>query len=372
MAGEGINPFNYSDPVEGGDLVGRRPELGQLIDIAWSGNNARLSAPRRYGKTSLLQATLAEADAQGFVVVYVDFFGVLTLDDIADRIEAAYLQGLKGPIAKWFNMWRRTLGPITRFGGGAIPAQLELSLGRSEPILQRLNLPLKIHEHHGKRSLIAFDEFQDVMQANGADAVIRSAIQHHGRAASYIFAGSHVHMMAELFGDTRRAFYAQARPIALPALPSAELGAYIDARFTSTGKEVGEGLGHLLDAAQGHPQRAMLLAHLLWERTPAGGTATPEGWFDAYTEVLASARDGNRAGWDRLPTPARRVITVIAAGQVGVFSRSSGITRGATTARAVSSLLDRGEIIEDQATVSGYRVVDPLFAEWIRAGRKAA
>lgn len=49
--------------------------------------------------------------------------------------------------------------------------------------------------------MVVFDEFQGVLSAQAnADEVIRSEIQHHDDAASYIFAGSEVGMMDTLFG----------------------------------------------------------------------------------------------------------------------------------------------------------------------------
>ena len=43
--------------------------------------NSRLSAPRRYGKTSLLNKVEERAESQlGMAIVAVDFFGVVSLD----------------------------------------------------------------------------------------------------------------------------------------------------------------------------------------------------------------------------------------------------------------------------------------------------
>jgi G3E family GTPase len=43
-------------------------------------------APRRYSKTSLARRVLEEVEDDR-VGVYVNFFGVLTVDDIAERFE---------------------------------------------------------------------------------------------------------------------------------------------------------------------------------------------------------------------------------------------------------------------------------------------
>ncbi len=270
---ESRNPFRFSEPVPPAELLNRERETRLLLRHAAEGNNSRLAAPRRYGKTSLLGRVVADARRQGWAAVYVDFFGVLTLDDVARRIERAYAEQLEGTQASWFAGVRRMLKPTLRIGGGPVPASVEVELDpqAEAPLLERLALPARLHERDGTRTLVVFDEFQDILAVKErADAVIRSEIQHHGDAASYVFAGSHVGMMRELFADRRRAFYGQAGPVDLPPLPADEVAEDLSARFEAGGRRIGAALGPLLDAAGGHPQRTMLLAHVLWELTDEG------------------------------------------------------------------------------------------------------
>jgi hypothetical protein len=189
----------------------------------------------------------------------------------------------------------------------AVDAQAEL------PLLDRLALPMRLHERHGTRTLVVFDEFQDVLSAKDrVDAVIRSEIQHHGDAARYIFAGSHVGMMRELFADRRRAFYGQAAPVELPPLPADDVANYIAARFEQTGRDIGQALEPLLALGQGHPQRTTLLAHAVWDLTASGETATEETWQAGYKSAMDQVRDELRAIWTALPTSHRRVLTTVA------------------------------------------------------------
>jgi hypothetical protein len=78
MVGSDVNPFRYSGPVPAADLVDRDAERQAITDLARSGHNAHVTAPRRYGQTSLPGAAPARADAEGWTCGYVDFFGVLT------------------------------------------------------------------------------------------------------------------------------------------------------------------------------------------------------------------------------------------------------------------------------------------------------
>lgn len=366
------NPFRYSNPVDPQDLIDRERELADLLELAEGAHNSRLVAPRRYGKSSLLHAVLERAESFGMVPVYVNFFGVVTAGDIADRIEIAYAEQLRGSLARWFDGVRAT----GRLGGGPIPASAELSVDArlQQPLLERLALPRRLFEKHGRRCLIAFDEFQDALTADDRiDAVIRSEIERHGDAASYVFAGSHVGMMRELFTDKRRAFYAQARQIDLPPLDQGDVAAFVSTRFEASGKSVGEALAPLLELAAGHPQRSMLLAHFLWEGTPARGQATGQIWTAALARVLeVEAAEELRSAWTALTGSERRALLAIAAGSPP-YARSTqrqvGGSRGGAMEHAIHALMDSGELVGDPSSPTGYRVVDPLLAHWIRAGR---
>jgi hypothetical protein len=371
---ESRNPFRFSEPVPVADLLDRDEEARLLLDRATGGNNSRLVAPRRYGKTSLLARVVQDARSAGWAAVYVDFFGVLTLDDIARRIERAYAAELQGRSASWFAGARRMLRPTLKVGGGPIPAGVEVAVDpqAEPPLLDRLALPARLHERHGTRTLVVFDEFQDILATKErADAVIRSEIQHHGDAASYVFAGSHVGMMRELFSDRRRAFYGQAGPVDLPPLRPDDVAEYVSARFEASARPIGPALGPLIDASRGHPQRTMLLAHILWELTPEGEEVTEEIWLSAYDEVMHHVRDELRAAWSSLPTSQRRVLTAIAEDREGIYAagRRQGGSRGGAVRSAVDALHDRGEVVEDPNTTSGWRLVDPFLAAWVNEGR---
>jgi hypothetical protein len=369
------NPFRFSEPVPPSELIGRDREAQQLLKTAGSSNNSRVVAPRRYGKTSLLNRVIEDARADGWHAVYVDFFGVLTLADVASRIEAAYEAQLESGLTAWFKGLRRRLRPTFRVGTDEpVTAGLELTLDpqAETPLLERLALPVRLLERTGLRTLVVFDEFQDVLGTKErTDATIRSEIQHHGDAASYIFAGSQMGMMRKLFADKRRALYGQATPVELPPLPADEVATYIDGRFRATGNEIGEALDPLLDLAQGHPQRTMRLAHEVWEATPAGGVADDATWTLAHERAMRAVHDELRAIWSGLSAGQRRVLSAVADGREGIYAagRRYGGSRGGAVKSAIATLVDIGEVAQAPETRAGYRVVDPLLREWLVSSR---
>jgi uncharacterized protein len=309
--------------------------------------------------------------------VYVNFFGVLTPADVTARIEVAYADQLPRRLARWFEGVRRTLKASMRAGGGPLPVGVELSTGGASErgLLDWLALPRRLHAAKGVRAMIVFDEFQDVMLAGSRiDAVIRSEIEQHGEAASYVFAGSHVGMMRELFASKRRAFYGQAGAVELSPLSPGDVAEYIGERFERSKREVGEALGPLLDFCEGHPQRTMLLAHFVYERTAAGERADAATFTTALDRVLAvESGDELRAVWSALAAGQRRVLTAIAEDSGALYGtavqKRVGGARGGSVTASVRSLLDAGEVAEDPTRLTGYRVIDPLLAHWVRAGR---
>jgi hypothetical protein len=295
--------------------------------------------------------------------VYVDFYGVLTLGDVADRVERAYAQALTGRAARWFDGVRAAFAPTVSAGVGPLRAGAQVR-PKSPQLAERLDLPVRLHERYGTRTLVVFDEFQEVLVADqAADSAIRASIQHHGEAASYVFCGSHVGMMNALFADRRRAFYAQARPVPLPPLPAPACAAYVTERFAATDRDVGTALRPLLALAGGHPQRTMLLAHALWDRTPAHGTADEETFVAARTQVGDDLEDEFRTLWDALPAGQRRALVAVARGERPYGTTTVGGSRGGAVRAALRGLVERGEIVQEVDRT--YRLVDPLLAAWV-------
>jgi hypothetical protein len=373
------NPFITDVPTPPDELIDRDDEWRALIDLADGGHSARLSAPRRYGKTTLLKKVILEADRIGMATVYVDLFGVVSAGEIALRIEDAYSASLKGSIGRWFvgvrRKWRPTASVTTPVGEVGIESAREDDSMRI--LHELLELPVRVHERSGKRSLVIFDEFQDLLAAGDQlDGVIRSHIQHHGPAASYIFAGSHPGLMSELFSTKKRPLFDQARPVELGPLPDDALADYIGSTFEeSGGRDVGPSLDLLLNLVRGHPQRAMLMAHHLWKATPARGAADEHRWAMAFASVLTELQESFERMWDDFSANQRRVLASIA--WIGPWGAGTSLYANETlerfriskgTARDVlKGLRRRGDV---EPVGRSYRLVDPLFEAWIAHGRR--
>jgi hypothetical protein len=369
------SPFIYEEPVTPDNLIGREKELSILVERAMDARNSRLEGPRRYGKTSLLRSVLAHCKAKGQIVtVSVNFLGVLTLADVTERIELAYSRQLDGSIKRWFTGFLRTWHPtaiITPGGvGGSFAPQMHTSA-----LLERLAMPVRMRQRFPEmQCVIAFDEFQDVIRIPGAAATFRSELEQHGEAAAYIFSGSHPGMMRDTFADRRYAFYAQAAAVPLGTLDPVVLAEFISERFIKSKRDPAECLGLLLDLAEGHPQRAMQLAHHLYTLTPSGASADTKTWSKTLEAVFREAQSEMHTAWQSFTVTQQRVISVIASRDIklnsaAAVSRFNLKRNGHATQEAVERLGSDGHIIPNESTATDLQVTDPLFGLWLSNGR---
>ena len=264
-----MNPFRFAGPLAAEDMIDRDREAEDLLALAVGGHPFRLIGPRRYGKTTLLRRVLESAEREEMATVLVDLEDVLSIAEIVVRIERGY-QRLKGQMRRRIDALFRSWDIGLSLGGGGFTATLQrnANVDAESVLLRLLELPMELFDRDGTRSLIVFDEIQDVLAVRGADGKIRSVIQHQGDAATYAFAGSAPGVMAQLFADPKRPLLDQAVPRNLAPLPPDAVADYVEARFKRTRKDVGSALAPMLEFTRGHPQRSMMLAHYVWERTP--------------------------------------------------------------------------------------------------------
>jgi uncharacterized protein len=364
----GVNPFVYSRPVPPEDVLDRDAEAAELLEKAVGGHYVRLYAPRKYGKTSLLNRVLRDAERdEGLVPVSVDLYRVLSIADVTIRFERAYARHLKGAIRSRVEEFLQRTGLGLSLGAFGISARIQLD-PRAEPLAALhalLDLPLRLEERGGYRALIAFDEFQDVDKVPDLDGLIRSHIQHHGEVASYVFAGSEPALMRQLFENKDRPLYGSAVPMRLGRLPDDDIAEYVAARFAEGGRSVGEALNPLIQTAAGHPQRSIMLAHHLWEQVDEGEAGTLDAWSRAHATALLELQPEFDARWRGFSVTEQKALRAVIAGEGSPY-RTRVLARLALEKPTAQAAIERLSAAAEIELVDGkQRVIDPLFAEWI-------
>jgi hypothetical protein len=307
--------------------------------------------------------------------VRVDFGQVATVADAAERVARSFA-ALPGASRRTYDRLLSRLGISVGVAGLTLSVSGRTAtrdLDRARSILaELLDLPRLLHEADGGLTVVCLDEFQDLLTADLAlDGLVRSVIQHHGRAAAYVYAGSAPSLMRELFADRERPLFGQARPLELPPLPAAETVEDVLAISEAQGVALDpDAVRRLVDVCVGHPQRTMLLAHHLFDIT-AGGEPVADPAGACLERALYETGDVHRTVWDSLARSERAVMTALADGLAPTGSHTAEahqIPRG-TLQKALQRLASAGQHVHVR---DGHpALVDPLLGIWL-ARRGAA
>jgi len=294
--------------------------------------------------------------------VRVDFSEVLTVEDVAARIDRAYAAAGHRQLAR---LLRGASDRVTlRLGPVEIgPPRTPDGTGRVHDLLE---LPLEVARDSQRRALVAFDEFQDVLAVPGLDGVIRSHVQHHQEHVSYVFSGSEPSLLRELFAQRARPLYSQALPVRLGRIDSTILAEHIQRKFAATGKDAGTAADLCAGAGAGHPQRMILLAWHLWERTTPRTPANADTARRAIDDSLEHWQPELEATWCALPTNERRVAVALAHGFAPLGKdahKLTGLARSSSAQHAPRSLIEHGR--PEELPGGHYTVIDPLFTIWL-------
>jgi hypothetical protein len=314
-------------------------------------------------------------------VILVDLYEVASMTDLVIRLERAWARHTPDRLRKALG---RTFAG-SELGLNVLGTGFQIRLAeqpRTDP-LPALHALLALPDQmagHGGRVVVVFDEFQSVASVPGAEGLIRTYVQAQRETASYVFCGSQPSMVARIFGDQARPFYGQAQRFELARLNVGVLTAAVTDIFDQAGRTAFDvPIARLMTIADGHPQRSMLLAHLLWQYA-SPGAAVPAG-EDALeladrvvTDALASVGAEITAMLDVLPTAETKTLRAIAEHGTPLAARALRDLRlPKTTAQsAAQSLRDRALVERISAGAGGgrraeWRIVDPLTALWLRA-----
>lgn len=363
---ETVSPFVFDGPVPVDLMINRRSEVDTIKAWTREGRLMALVAPRRYGKTSLILKIAAEGEKVGLVVVTADLFEVASLSDLVLRLERAWAQhtpaDLRPAVSK---ILAAAQAGVSITGAGFALTMADRPTTDPEAALRALlELPAQLAQREGGRTLIVLDEFHSVAEVPGAETLIWQHAWQQRQTVSYLFSGGRPGLLPAA-PDDEEDRSGQLETLGLNRLPTADLREVIKDRFTAEGRDVSDVVDHLVVAGEGHPQRTMLLAHLLWREVPAGERATSDHLEAAVTVALRHVDPEVRATMSGLTVGQRKVLRAVAEYGTPMAARAlRALGLPKTTAQKAAPYLVAAGLIED--TDQGWRVIDPLLARWIR------
>ena len=89
------NPFKYGTVVSGKDFADRQEELKELRFRLKESVRIFLLAPRRYGKTSLIENVLKALQKEDILIAYVDLYWAASAQDFLELYASKVMRGSK-------------------------------------------------------------------------------------------------------------------------------------------------------------------------------------------------------------------------------------------------------------------------------------
>lgn len=354
------SPFPYHGPLEPEQVRGRDEMVADLVERVSEHRVTALLGPRRYGKTSVLRRVARDVIEGGAAVVWVDLYEVASMADVAVRLDAA-LARVPGTFAE--TVAKVAAGVSLNLGLVGVELRAPERQRPDPDLTLQALLDVLVRTATSQPTVVVMDEFSGIARVPAAAGALRTGLQHHFQQLGLVFAGSEPSTMRMLFSDQAQPFYAQADLVGIGPLSTEEVVGTVVDGFAATERRAGPVAARIAEAAGGHPQRTMQLADACWRRVPSGEEATQATWEDALTGVRDATADGHERLYSSLQDGEKQVLRVLATGGhlFGVAGQVLGLPTG-TAQHARQALVDKGHVVEVDGT---YRVVDPLFGDWI-------
>jgi AAA+ ATPase superfamily predicted ATPase len=275
------NPENFCN---------RDKELKRLVEYAESNTNVLIFSPRRYGKTSLAKLAQVKMREKGFVTIYIDLFGLSSIDNIASRIAKGIYEGIHSQKS----LYQKAVDTIKSFRPVVRPEKdgISISVEVATQNIYGMDLLDKTMEDLGnfiagtkKKMNVIFDEFQEVTEVGNSDieGILRQHIQEH--AAAYFFIGSRRRILLEMFSQKRRPFFQSAVYLQIDVLPHDELVDFIRQCFIRGKKRCSKLLANeIVGLVSGHPYYTQKLSLFIYN--VAGRSITKNDLSIGYQNLI--------------------------------------------------------------------------------------
>lgn len=376
------NPFEFGRELDESELVDRAQELELIERAIVNRGKFFLMGPRRFGKTSILNAVEHRVSARGAVVLRYDAEAYETTALLAQALLTGAARELAGPLDRVGDTLRRVFGRLRPEVNYDLAEQrLSVSIGSVDrsaelPVLSQVldGIDAMAADADGPVAVV-IDEFQQLIAEHGetAEKQLRATVQKH-RHVAYVFAGSKTRLLADMTGDPGRAFWKLGERHFLGPIPRPEFLAFLRSGFETYRHAADEAaLVRLLDVAEDVPYNVQRLAYVAWEllRVEAGAPLTVDAVARALTTIVTQENPAYTQLWTSLTTPQKKVLKAVILERGRSLTSTDVLHRhgvaAATMHKTLGVLDDKGVVRVDESEASPrYRLEDPFFAAWLR------
>lgn len=373
------SPFVYNKPVTGRWFVGRKNELTILANLLRSGENVVMYEPPKTGKDSLLQQVFLNMkfSSPPFTIVSLSFMGERSLQGLCMRLGSELIKAHGSSVPDYENLVREHLGgthfvfdeQVYQDTGSILSLNWDMD---DNDIRAIVALPYKLGKSAGAKVIVCIDEFQDLLLCENGERLcammqeaFKARTQGDRLAACYVFCGSRVNAMKELF-EHRRYFHRQVERLAISEIESKDIADSINRGFLNSGKVVDRNL--LMGACQLFHNNVFYINWFasICDSLTKGYLMEPM-LAEALSDMLAISEPRFRAMMADLTTFQVSLLRAVVEGNTR-FSSAEVIRKydlnSSANVRRLKDALCKKEILTFDAEENPH-ILDPLFEYWV-------
>ena len=370
------NPFIIKS-YESKDLFcDREKELQLMLRNCVNQSDITLISQRRMGKTGLILRLFDELKTTkpDIHTIYLDIFASRNIDDFIKLLAEATMKSLpvKTSIGERLMTFIKSLRPQLSFDNITGEPQLQIAYQTAHEKEYTLRGLFDFLDSQEVRIIIAIDEFQQIRDypEKNMEALLRTYIQQMHNL-TFIFCGSKKHLMADIFTNEKKPFYASTSFVSLSKIDEAPYTAFIRRLFNERQRNItSEAIQFILTWTRRHTYYTQQLCHTIY----ANGNQTidleevklacsqlmqqNEAVYLQYRQMLTNKQ------WDYLIAIAKEesVQQITAA----AFLKRHKIGTPSVSRRLADALCEKG-LLNDDNTLDGtvYSVSDVFLSHWM-------
>lgn len=367
------NPFllyGYEGPEY---FCDRKEETEEMVSSLRNGCNITLMSPRRYGKTGLIRHVFHKIKEQDpdAACFYIDIYATNSLYDFVQTFAKAVVGKLDTPLQKAENIITKIfkssqITMSTDFMTGLPQLSLNFAPQYTESTLDEIFTYISQSQ---RNCYIAFDEFQQVTKypEKNVEALLRTHIQKMNNA-HFVFSGSRLHMMMEMFNSPKHPFYRSTEKLNLSTLDEAVYYSFAEEKLkekdVSLPYDAFHELYSMVDGVTWYIQAVLNHLYRLTDKT-----VTVKDMNEVIIKIILSEEEDYKRLFHLLTANQANLLLAIAReGSVaepmsGQFLRKHQLKSTSSVQRALKYLADEEYIYLSER---GYIIYDRFFGIWLK------
>ena len=374
------NPFIVLGTIPDPYFCDREKETERLVRYLTNGQNVVLHAPRRIGKSKLIEHCFEQPAIKGkYYTIFVDILQTGNLQEFTYEFGKAVFEATASLGDKLMKQFAQTvqslhteytIDPMTGF------PKLSLSIGHIENAIYTIEEVFRFLEQADKPCIVAIDEFQRIADypEKNVEAILRTHIQKM-RNCKFVFAGSDRHLLGQMFQDYNRPFYNSAATITLEQIERSKYNAFATMHFEEYDKHIApEDVDRVYDLFDGNTFAMQKTLNIAFSLTGKKEWCTIDTIRQAIDEIIEENDFSYRTHLMSVGSSQKEVLYAIArsgkAMQItsAAFVGKYRLGSASSVQSAVRKLKADGWVAEyiNQAGQKYYQVNDYFLMLWIQ------